>query len=44
MDLAKVAIQCSAVTNVVKPSLTLRINNCGEKTDHRKYANRWQQD
>jgi hypothetical protein len=38
--LAKVAVQCSADTFVVKQSLVLRISICGKKPAHRKSAKR----
>ena len=40
--LAKVAVQCSADTFVVKQSLVLRINICGEKRHLRQARKRWQ--
>ena len=41
MGLAKVAVQCSGDTFVVKQSLVLRINICGENRHLRKARNRW---
>ena len=38
--LAKVAVQCSADTLVVKQSLVLRINICGENRQLRQARNR----
>jgi hypothetical protein len=40
--LAKVAVQCSAVTFVVNQSLVLRINICGENRHLRQARKRWQ--
>jgi len=39
--LAKVAVQCSADTFVVKQSLVLRINICGENRHLRQARNRY---
>ena len=41
--LAKVAVQCSADTFVVNPSLVLRINICGENRHLRQARNRYRQ-
>ena len=41
--LAKVAVQCSAVTFVVNQSLVLRINICGENRHLRQARNRYLQ-
>jgi len=41
--LAKVAVQCSAVTFVVNQSLFLRINICGENRHLRQARNRYRQ-
>ena len=41
--LAKVAVQCSADTFVVKESSVLRINICGENRHLRQAANRYLQ-
>jgi hypothetical protein len=38
--LAKVAVQCSADTFVIKQSLVLRINICGENRHFRQARNR----
>jgi hypothetical protein len=40
--LAKVAVQCSADTFVVKQSLVLRITICGENRHLRQARNRYQ--
>jgi hypothetical protein len=39
--LAKVAVQCSADTFVVKQTLVLRINICGENRHLRQARNRY---
>jgi hypothetical protein len=43
MGLAKVAVQRSADTFVVKQSLVLRINICGENRHLRQAQNRYEQ-
>ncbi len=41
--LAKVAVQCTAETFVVKQTLVLRINICGENRHLRQAQKRWWQ-